>query len=53
MDDRWRFLYCGMTELRGHTREAIPRMENVGKAQTGAWVKIHAEPGGVRRPNFK
>ena len=22
MDNRWRFLYCGVTELWGHVREA-------------------------------
>ena len=51
MDDRWRFLYCDTTELRGHAREASPRMENVGKAEDQAWVKIHAERFAVRRPN--
>ena len=43
MGDRWRFLYCGMTELRGHTREAVPRTENVGKAENGAGVKRPAK----------
>ena len=27
MDNRWRFLYCVMTELRGHVWEALPGME--------------------------
>ena len=33
MDDRWRFLYYGMTELRGHAWEVPPGMEGPGKAQ--------------------
>ena len=31
MDNRWRFLYCGMTELWGHVRKA-----EAGNGQPGA-----------------
>ena len=31
MDNRWRFLYCGMTELWGHVRKA-----EAGNGKTGA-----------------
>ena len=31
MDNRWRFLYCDATELRGHAREAPPGKEPRGK----------------------
>ena len=42
MDDRWRFLYCDATELRGHTREAPPGMESRGKRNVGAQGKTGA-----------
>ena len=28
MDNRWKFLYCGMTELWGHVKESGSRMES-------------------------
>ena len=51
MDDRWRFLYCDATELRGHTEEAIPRMEYVGKVEAKAGIKKPAGMGATRRLN--
>ena len=51
MDDRWRFLYCVKTELRGHTEEAIPRMEDVGKVEAMAGGKRPAEMAAMRQLN--
>ena len=39
MDDRWRFLYCDATELRGHTREARPGKEYPGKTVSAGMRK--------------
>ena len=42
MDNRWRFLYCFMTELRGRMKGA-----RAGKGKTGA----SAAGGGQGRPS--
>ena len=36
MENRWRFLYCDATELRGHAREAPPGEEPRGKRNVQA-----------------
>ena len=51
MDDRWSFLYCVKTELRGHTEEAIPRIEDVGKVEAMAGGKRPAEMEATRQLN--
>ena len=47
MDNRWRFLYCGMTELWGHVRKA-----EAGNGKPGAsGVPVTLEnPGGNGKP---
>ena len=49
MDDRWRFLYCDATELRGHTREARPGKEP-GESGCPGGAKVPPERHAVRRP---
>ena len=43
MDNRWRFLYCGMTELWGHVRKA--EAGNGKPGASGVPVTL-ANPGG-------
>ena len=50
MDDRWKFLYCDMTELWGHTREALPGKEPGESGAGGREEKPPAEAAAVRRP---
>ena len=47
MDNRWRFLYCGMTELWGHVRKA--EAENGKPGASGVPVTL-ANPGGNGKP---
>ena len=49
MDDRWRFLYCDATELRGHTREARPG-KGPGESGCRGGAKGPPERHAVRRP---
>ena len=35
MDNRWRFLYCGMTELWGHVRKAEAGNGKPGASKVG------------------
>ena len=35
MDNRWRFLYCGMTELWGHVRKAEAGNGKPGASEVG------------------
>ena len=47
MDNRWRFLYCGMTELWGHVRKA--EAGNGKPGASGVPVTL-ANPGGNGKP---
>ena len=38
MDNRWRFLYCGMTELWGHVRKAEAGNGKTGTSEVGVWL---------------
>jgi len=47
MDNRWRFLYCGMTELWGHVRKAEAGNGKPGASGVPATL---ANPGGNGKP---
>ena len=47
MDNRWRFLYCGMTELWGHVRKAEAGNGEPGASGVPATL---ANPGGNGKP---
>ena len=47
MDNRWRFLYCGMTELWGHVRKAEA---GNGKPGASGVLATLANPGGNGKP---
>ena len=46
MDNRWRFLYCGMTELWGHVRKAEAGNGKPGASEVVAGLE---NPSCVRR----
>ena len=43
MDNRWKFLYCVMTELWGHVWEALPGKEPGENGRPGRQEKPPAE----------